>query len=233
MRNHIGKKDLSASTQNVMISALKYLYEEVLERPQAVINLRRPKKRRRLPLALSENEVERLLATIDNLKHWCLIMTIYSGGLRLSEALNLKLIDINSAENYIFIRSGKGDKDRTTLLSQRLLLALRKYYKMYKPHIWLFEGKPGHQYSSRSVQNIMKRAIEKAGIKKDATVHSLRHSFATHLLKHGTNIRHIQKLMGHESLRTTQVYLHVSPQELQKVCSPLDQLNIAKRDEEE
>jgi len=151
-------------------------------------------------------------------------MTTYSGGLRLSEVVNLRLSDIDSRRMMIFIKGAKGRKDRYTLLSKELLDLLREYYKNEKPKEWLFEGALGGRYSTRSVQSIMKEAVKRAGIKKHATVHTLRHSFATHMLEDNTDLRYIQSLLGHYSTKTTEIYTHITTKGLEQLRSPLDKL---------
>lgn len=173
---------------------------------------------------MSEEEIIKLFNHISNLKHKCILMAIYSGGLRLSEVVNLKVSDIDSKRMMVFIKGGKGRKDRYTILSKELLNCLREYYIKEKPKDWLFEGTTGGQYSSRSVQAIMKAAVKRAGIKKHATVHTLRHSFATHMLENGTDLRYIQNLLGHNSSRTTEIYTHITTKGLEQLSSPLDKL---------
>ena len=153
-------------------------------------------------------------------------MTIYSCGLRMSELLNLKISDIQSDRNLLLVRGAKGNKDRNTLLSTTTLALLRKYYKAYKPKEYLFEGPSGSKYSARSVQNIVKHSIRGAGIKRPASAHTLRHSFATHLLENGTDLRYIQTLLGHSSPKTTEIYTHVSTKGLREVVSPIEKLKI-------
>jgi len=158
--------------------------------------------------------------------HKCIIYLIYSAGLRLTEVVHLKISDIQSDRKQIFIRSAKGNKDRYVILSDKILKLLKKYYKEYKPTIWLFENQPGNQYSRRSIQKIFKKAVTNAGVKKHATIHTLRHSFATHLLEHGTDLRYIQELLGHKSSRTTEIYTHITHTAKNKIVSPLDILDI-------
>ena len=184
----------------------------------------RPKKPKKLPNVLSVEEVVRLFNVIDNLKHRCILKTIYSGGLRLSEITYLRIADIHSDRMQIFVHGGKGKKDRYTTLSKGLLKDLRAYFLEYRPEYWLFEGQTGGQYSVRSVQAVLKKAVKKSKINPYATVHTLRHSYATHLLEQGTSLRHIQELLGHENSSTTEIYTHVSNHEKQQVISPLDRL---------
>ena len=220
------KKRIAHATQNQYINAIKLYYERVLLRPRELYILERPRMPKKIPQVFTEKEVELLLQTVKNLKHQCILFTIYSGGLRLSEVVNLKLSDIRSDENCIFIRDAKGNKDRYTILSDKLLLLLRKYYLAYRPTLWLFEGANGGQYSKRSVQSLFKRALVNSKISKQATVHTLRHSFATHLLDRGVNLRYIQSLLGHNSIKTTEIYTHISTENLRKISSPLDFLVI-------
>ena len=222
----IEKRDVSISYQNQSINAIKFYYEQVLGRPVRTYYIQRPKKRKVLPNVLSEDEVTRILESITNLKHRCIIMLAYSAGLRMGELINMKPADIDSKRNYVIVRQGKGMKDRYSLLSARVLKLLRQYYTEYKPKVWLFEGQFGDQYSATSIQNILKAAVVKAGIKKKVTVHTLRHSFATHLLERGTDIRYIQTLLGHQSSRTTEIYTHITQKGLGKITSPLDNLDI-------
>lgn len=214
----------SSSFQNLQINAIKFYYEKVLGRKREIYDLPRPKKEHKLPSVLSEEEIIKLFKQVSNIKHKAILYLIYSGGLRLSEVVNLKITDIDSKRNLILIRKSKGKKDRTTLLSQALLELLRDYYREYKPENYLFEGQKGGQYSVRSVQNIFRMALSKSGIKKHATVHTLRHSFATHLLERGTDLRYIQELLGHANSKTTEIYTHITKKGLDKIVSPLDNL---------
>ncbi len=221
----VQKRDFSASTQNQVISAIRFYYEWVIRRPRQDYEIKRPLKPRRLPVVFTEEEVTKLLKGIGNIKHRCLMGLVYSAGLRLSEVINLKIGDIDSKRKQIFVRSGKGNKDRYVILSERALVLLRHYYKSFRPGQWLFEGINGGRYSARSVQKIFENALKKSGIKKRATVHTLRHSFATHLLDHGTDLRYIQELLGHQSMKTTEIYLHVTNKCLSEIRSPLDTLS--------
>jgi integrase/recombinase XerD len=175
---------------------------------------------------LSEQEVKMIFNHVDNLKHKCILSLTYSAGLRLGEVINLKPTDIDSKRNYVIIRQGKGKKDRYSLLSVRILELLRQYYREYQPKEYLFEGQFGGPYSATSIHNILKAAVTKAGIKKRVTVHTLRHSFATHLMENGVDIRYIQTLLGHQSSRTTEIYTHITQRGLGKIKSPLDNLDI-------
>jgi len=222
----VEEKKYSTSAQNQAINAIKFYYEKVLGKPVEKYYVPRPRKEKRLPEVLSEKEITKILKQITNLKHKCIIYIIYSAGLRLTEVVHLKISDIQSDRKQIFVRSAKGNKDRYVILSDTILELLREYYKIYKPKEWLFEGRPEQQYSKRKIQRILKAAVEKAGIKKKATIHTLRHSFATHLLEHGTDLRYIQELLGHKSSKTTEIYTHVTNVAKHKIVSPLDNLDL-------
>jgi site-specific recombinase XerD len=217
---------ISESIQNNFINAIKCYYEFVLGRDRTYYDLQRPKKPFQLPNVLSEAETTKLLDPVDNLKHKCILYAIYSAGLRLSEVIHLKLSDINRDNKSIFVKAGKGKKDRFTILSDKLIVALDRYLLEYKPSRWLFEGQTGGEYSARSVQLIMKNAVEKSGVNPIATVHTLRHSFATHLVFAGIDTITIQNFLGHASPDTTQIYIHLSAEHIRKIQSPLDKLNL-------
>ena len=220
------QKGLSYGYQNQIINAIKFYYEKVLGRKRDFYDIPRAKRPHKLPVVFSEEEIVILLGQVKNLKHKCILYLIYSGGLRISEAVKMKIADIDSTRNIIVIRGGKGKKDRTTLLSQKVLELLRQYYKEYRPKEYLFEGETGGQYSVKSIQNIFNKTLESSRIKKNATVHTLRHSFATHLLERGTDLRYIQDLLGHESSKTTEIYTHITKKGKDKIASPLDNLDI-------
>lgn len=222
----IQEKDVSLSYQNQAINAIKFYYEQVLGRPVRTYYIQRPKTGRNLPSVLSEQEVQMILNNTENLKHKAILSLIYSAGLRRGELINLKPEDIDSKRMYVIIRGGKGNKDRFSILSERILELLREYYKKYHPREWLFEGQFGGQYSATSIQSILKGAVRRAGIRKRVTVHTLRHCFATHLLEHGVDLRYIQELLGHQSPKTTEVYTHITQRGLEKIKSPLDNLEI-------
>jgi len=222
----IKNKQASLSHHNQSINAIKFYYEKVLKQPRTVYELDRPRKEYRLPKVLSKPEVQKILNHTLNLKHRAILSTIYSAGLRISEAINLQIVDIDSPNQRIWVRGGKGKKDRSTLLSNYLLTLLRNYYKKHRPKKYLFEGPKAAQYSTSSIQKIFKRAKFKAGIIKPVTVHTLRHSFATHLLEDGISLRHIQLLLGHSSSKTTEIYTHVSQGALTNIISPLDSLEL-------
>lgn len=221
----IRERKVSISTQNQAINAIKFYLERVKKGERKEYFVERPIKDWKLPTVLSEEEVGMLLKQTKNLKHRCMLFFLYSGGLRVSELLNLKPESIDADRKIIYIHGGKGKKDRVTLLSQMTLNSMKEYVGIYKPKTWLFEGPLGHQYSSRSVNMIIKRCCRLAGITKRASAHTLRHSFATHLLERGTDIRYIQTLLGHESSITTERYTHVTKKGFESLVSPLD--NIA------
>ena len=226
LRYLVIERKVSTSYQNQAINAVKFYYERVLGGQRKVYLVERPREEKTLPIVLSEKEVGDLLRATENIKHKAILMLAYSAGLRLSELINVKITDIDSNRMQIRIEQAKGKKDRYTLLAVKLLSILREYFVLYKPQKWLFEGADGGQYSVRSIQSIMKDATKKAGIKKKVSVHSLRHSFATHLLENGTDLRYIQALLGHSSSKTTEIYTHVTTKGFDQIKSPLDQLDI-------
>lgn len=219
-------RKVSASYQNQAINAIKFYYERVLGGQRKFYHLERPNKEKTLPTVLSEQEVAAILKATENLKHKAILTLIYSAGLRIGELINLKIKDIDSERNQIRIEQSKGKKDRYTLLSPKALALLREYFKTYKPKEYLFEGAEGGKYTSRSVQAFFRESCQKAGVKKKVTVHTLRHSFATHLLENGTDLRYIQALLGHESSKTTEVYTHITTKGFDQIKSPLDNLDI-------
>lgn len=227
MRHHfdlVHKKDVSRSYQNQSINAIKFYLEHVLKQDRQFFDLERPKKQQRLPDVLSSEEVAGILKATHNLKHKTMLTTIYSAGLRMGELLNLRIGDIDSDRMRIWIREGKGCKDRLTTLSPHLLELLRAYYRHYRPKHYLFEGPQGNPYSGSSVRKVLAKAVKKAGIARAIKPHTLRHSFATHLLEQGTNLRYIQTLLGHTSAKTTEIYTHVSSKNLEEIKSPLDRI---------
>lgn len=223
---HLVQKGLSNSYQNQAINAIKFYFEIVLGLPNRFYSVDRPRKEYKLPNVLSEEEISKIISVTTNIKHKAIIVTIYSCGLRLSELLNLKITDIQSDRNLLLIRDAKGKKDRNTILSDTTIALLRKYYITHRPKEFLFEGQFGGQYSEKSVQNIIKHALKLAKIIKPCSTHTLRHSFATHLLENGTDLRYIQTLLGHSSPKTTEIYTRVSTKSLRDIKSPLDKLNI-------
>ena len=222
------KKNASASTLNIVINALKFYYGEVLKR-EFVYEITRPKKDKKLPAVLSPEEVSGILSSVNNIKHKLILMLIYSAGLRVSGVVKLKPEDIDAERKLIHIKGAKGRKDRYTMLSDVAMKTLREYQRKYKLQTWLFLGQRKDKHISiRTVQAIFEQARDKAGIGKDVTVHSLRHSFATHLLENGVDLRYIQKLLGHKHSKTTEIYTHVSNKNLREIKSPLDMLEIKR-----
>lgn len=179
---------------------------------------------------LDKSEVERLLNAVENLKHRTILCLIYSSGLRVGEAINLKVNDVDSARMVLQVRKAKGKKDRQVNLSEMILEMLRDYYKEYKPKQWLFESPDGGQYSQSSIRAVIRQAKARSGLKKPITPHILRHSYATHLLEGGTDLRYIQTLLGHRSSKTTEIYTHVSKRVISQIKSPLDDLNLKKKE---
>jgi integrase/recombinase XerD len=221
----VAQDQLSPSAINQIISAFKILQVDVLGSDWDPVKIRRPKVPKTLPLVFSKQEITAILASLKNRKHYCLIALAYAAGLRLNEVVHLKPADLDSSRMQIRISSGKGNKDRYTLFPAGLLDQLREYYRFYRPKTYLFEGMiPGQPYSCRSAQVVLKKALKSTGISKDASFHTLRHSFATHLMEQGTSVRIIQDLLGHRSLKTTSVYLHVCKFEPAQILSPLDTL---------
>lgn len=214
----------SISYQNQCINGVKK-YLEYTGQLVAIINIERPRKERRLPEVLSLADVKAIMDHTTNLKHKTLLALLYSGGLRIGEAINLKVTDIDSKRMLIHIKMAKGKKDRHTLLSPMFLTLLREYYKAYKPKVYLFEGQFEGLYSAKSAQQVLKKSLRLAGIhNRRITLHTLRHSFATHLLENGTDLRYIQTLLGHSSPKTTMIYTHVSSTSIQKIKNPFDSL---------
>lgn len=209
------------------IAALKYFISFIIEKPYIAEQLVYPKRQKKLPMVLSESEVTSILDNVENIKHRAILFTVYSSGLRIGEVVKLKVKDIDKERMLINVSQGKGNKDRFTLLSRVTLDMLRVYVKKYRPVDWLFEGaENGKHITERTVQKIFQNACHKAKISKHVTVHTLRHSFATHLLEGGTDLRYIQEFLGHESSKTTEIYTHVSSNYLSKIQSPLDKLKL-------
>lgn len=221
----IKEKNISRSQQNQRINAIKFYYEKVLNQSKSYFEIDRPRKERKLPDVLSKEEIGAMLKATPNLKHKCLIALIYSCGLRRSEAINMKLEDIDSKRMLIKIRGAKGNKDRYVQLSGHLLKILRDYYKEYKPANYLFDGQNGQPtYSGESIVQVIKQSSQRAGIKKRVYPHILRHSFATHHLEQGTDLRYIQELLGHESSKTTEIYTHIAQNAISKLKNPMDEM---------
>lgn len=220
------EKEYSESAIHSMVNAIKFYYEQVLKQPKAYYDVERPKKPIQLPRMFSKEDIEMLLKVTTNIKHKTILMVCYSSGLRVSEVASLKVTAIDSKRMVINILNAKGKKDRIVPLSEITLKYLRAYYLAYKPKEYMFEGEQGGPYSTRSIQAILKQAKEKAKINKPGSVHALRHSYATHLLDKGLDITYIQKLLGHNDLKTTLRYLHVTIRDLSMIKSPLDDLDL-------
>jgi len=216
---------LSEATLHSRMNAIKFYFEQVLHREKLWVDIPRPKKPLKLPNVISEEKMIRGLLETENIKHRAILMTAYSAGLRVSEVVKLKITDIDSDRMQLFIERAKGKKDRYAPLSNVLLEVLRQYFTIFRPTEWLFEGQEkGMPYGIRSAQEIFKHAFSRLGIPKRASFHTLRHSFATHLLESGTDIKYIQELLGHNDIRTTMRYTHVSNKALQNIESPLDKI---------
>ena len=216
-------RKLSGGTYKYYVSGIKFLYRTTLKREGVVDTIQYPKSKRKLPVVLDLSEVQSLFSVTTNLKHKAILMITYSSGLRISEATRLKITDIDSKRMMVWVQQGKGGKDRYTILSQTALECLRQYWREYHPKEWLFEGqKEGTHIGISSIRQIFLGAKKRAGITKPASPHTLRHSFATHLIEAGTSLHHVQLLLGHRSPTTTTVYLHVSRLNLAQVTSPLD-----------
>jgi integrase/recombinase XerD len=221
----VQEKHVSWSTYNQTVAGLRFLYEVTLGREGVLVRVACPKQPKKLPVVLSLEEVTRFFAAIIGLKHRAILMTAYAAGLRISEVVALRVDDIDSKRMVLRVRQAKGRKDRYVMLSPRLLTVLREYWKVARPTDWLFPGDiPGRPLTVGTVHRICAQASRAAGLGKHVTVHTLRHSFATHLLEAGTDIRTIQVLLGHRNLKTTAIYTHVSPTALETTRSPLDRL---------
>ncbi len=222
---YVFKKGLSESYQNQIVSAIKLFFWVLKETKIDVEKMHRPKRAKVLPNVLSKVEVKAILEAHSNVKHKMMLSMIYSCGLRCGELLALRPVHIDSKRQIVLLKNAKGKKDRIAPLSPKILAMLRSYFSVYKPKIYLFEGKiPGIAYDARSLQQVLKQAIEKASINKPVTLHWLRHSYATHLLESGTDLRYIQELLGHNSSKTTEIYTHVSTKSIQQIKSPFDDL---------
>ena len=225
VNGYIIKKKLSYAFQNQVINAVKIYFREIVQSRFDVEKFERPRTEHRLPNVLSKVEIAAILKAHINPKHRIMLSLIYACGLRRSELLNLRPLDIDSNRGLLIIRQSKGKKDRVVPISEKTIEMLREYYRMYRPKVWLFEGQEkGEQYSEKSLQSVLKLALKKANITKPVTLHWLRHSYATHLLESGTDLRYIQELLGHKSSKTTEIYTHVSTKNLQNIKSPFDDL---------
>jgi integrase/recombinase XerD len=222
---YIIRKNLSNSFQNQVVNAVK-LFFQIIENKQLIVELiHRPRREKKLPNVLSKEEVKAILEAPKNIKHQAMLSLIYACGLRRSELLNLTLKEIQSDRNLLLIKQAKGKKDRVIPISNKVIELLRVYYKEWKPKTWLFEGQfPNTQYSAKSLESVLKQSLSKAKISKPVSLHWLRHSYATHLLESGTDLRYIQELLGHKSSKTTEIYTHVSTSIIKMIKSPFDDL---------
>jgi site-specific recombinase XerD len=217
-------KQLSGSTLNMAVNSIKFYYEKVLGMPQRFYAIERPRSASKLPKVISKEEVKLIIDNTNNLKHWCIVSLLYSAGLRRSELVNLKFENIDSKRMVIHVKDAKGNKERLTILSPKVLKNLRLYFKLHKPKVYLFEGPNAKRYSAESVLKIVKNAAKKAKIRMVITPHILRHSFATHLLEAGVDLRYIQVLLGHSSTKTTEIYTQVAINNINAIKSPIESL---------
>jgi site-specific recombinase XerD len=222
----VEQQQCSDAYQRQSINALKLFYKAVYARDLSDLAVTAPRRQKKLPVVMSEEEVVQLLSQVINLKHKAMLYCIYSAGLRRNELIELKITDIDSQRDCIMVRGAKGNKDRVTLLSGKCLKILREYYRQYRPKEYLFEGAKEGKYSATSLRKIFDRALISSGIQKKATLHTLRHSFATHLLERGTDLRYIQALLGHSNSKTTEIYTHVTTKGLAGIRSPLDEIDV-------
>ncbi len=220
----ITKYKISDQKQNQLINAIKCYYEHTLGMPREYYNITRPKKSKDLPDVLSKEEVKNIINFPSNIKHKALLYLLYGAGLRVGEAVRLRVTDVRSGDGYLFIKDSKGKKDRHTTLSPLLLEILREYYREHKPSYWLFEGQDGGQYTAQSIQRIYRKAVTGTKSNPWSTPHTLRHSYATHLMEQGVNIRYIQSSLGHASTQTTEIYTRVLGISNKTLTSPLDTL---------
>ena len=220
------QKNHSHSYLNQAVNSIKFYYEVVMGMSNRFYSIERPRPEHKLPKVISKEEVAEMIRKTGNIKHRCIISLLYSAGLRRGELLNLKLDDIDGKRMLITVRAPKGNKDRVTILSPFVLTELRNYFKEYRPKEFLFEGQSKKQYSAESVGNIIKASAKKAKIQKRVTPHMLRHSFATHLLEDGADLRYIQSLLGHSSSKTTEIYTQVTLKHIKNIQSPFDSLNL-------
>jgi len=210
----------SSQTINLHLNAIKYFYRDVLKNYNK-ISIKFAKRSQKLPIVLSREEISLIVSSISNLKHKMIISLAYGAGLRISEVQDLKTLDLDIAEKTIHIKNAKGKKDRITVLPEKLIADLNKVLSYHRPQDLLFESERGGKLSTRTLEKIFENALKKSGSKKPATFHSLRHSFATHLLENGTDIRYVQELLGHANIRTTQIYTHVTNPSIKNIKSPL------------
>jgi len=222
---YILAKRLSSSFQNQIVNAIKKFFLVVENRRMDIEDLHRPRREYKNPNIISKEEIKQILYAPRNLKHRAMLSLIYACGLRRSELLNLKPQHVDSKRNLLIIKQSKGRRDRVVPLSSKIIELLREYYKAYRPKVWLFEGQvAGKKYTATSLQNVLKQALKRSNVKRPVTLHWLRHSFATHLLEAGTDLRYIQEILGHKSSKTTEIYTHVSNKSIQNIKSPFDDL---------
>ncbi|MBK7128006.1 MAG: tyrosine-type recombinase/integrase [Crocinitomicaceae bacterium] len=225
VNKYVLAKKLSHAYQNQVVNAVKLFFGTIEHKQIEVDLIHRPRREKKLPNVLSKEDVKAILSAPVNTKHRVMLSLIYSCGLRISELLALKPSDIDSKRNLVLIKQSKGKKDRVIPLSSKILELLRDYYVAFKPKVYLFEGQnEGEQYTARSAQMVLKQALQKTKINKPVTLHWLRHSYATHLLESGTDLRFIQELLGHSHSKTTEIYTHVSMKSIQNIHSPFDDL---------
>lgn len=222
IEHKIKDNKISFSTQKGIVGAIKLFYKYVYNRNIKIDYIYPDRQELKLPKVLAIEDIKKILNSIQNLKHKTLISTIYSCGMRISEALNIKISDIDSKRMMVRIENQKGNRDREVMLSQNLLMLLREYYKVYKPKKYIFEGQKGGKYTARSAENILKKALKDSKINKNASLHTIRHSYATHLIEQGTDIRIVQELLGHKNIKTTQIYTHITDIRKLKVKNPFD-----------
>lgn len=224
---YILANDYSAAFQNQVVNAIKLFFSKIENTKIEIEQIHRPKKPKMLPNVLSKEEIEKILKSTKNIKHKAALSLIYACGLRRSELLNLKINDVDSKRKLLIIRKAKGSKDRIAPLPEKIIVLLRAYYVEYKPEVFLFEGQNKYEkYSEQSLQKVLKNSVILAKINKPISLHWLRHSYATHLLEKGTDLRYIQEILGHKSSRTTEIYTHVSNKSIQQIKSPIDDLEI-------
>lgn len=220
------EKNYKSTTLDVVINGLKFYYSQILKK-KFIYEVERPRKNKYLPTVLNKSEIKAIVKAINNLKHKTMILLIYSGGLRVSEASTMRVQDIDFERETVTIKNSKNRKGRVTLLAATLAKTLKKYLELYEPKYWLFEGQNRNAHISiRSIQKVFELAKKKAGIIKETGIHGLRHSFATNLLEEGTDIRYIQDLLGHASPKTTMIYTHVCTKKLTNIKSPLDNIDF-------
>ncbi|QQR93761.1 site-specific integrase [bacterium] len=222
----INEQNISQSAQKGIISSIKLFYKYVLKLEIQIDYIYPDRRVYKLPFVLSEEDIKKIIQSIKNIKHRAIVSLIYSAGLRVSELVKMEIADIDSKRMTILIRGGKGNRDREVMLSSNILLLLRKYYVKYQPKKYIFEGRSGEMYNVRSVQEVFKNALLSSEVNKPASVHTLRHCFATHLIENGIDIRVVQELLGHKNIKTTQIYTHITDAHKRKIQSPIDRLEI-------